>query len=107
MNRADHAEKQLRVMQQLDEDHTLTQLANAWIDLVMVGTEFPMHGSHTHFRVSVQPLLLSEETSSGFFSTAHHDYLPYFSGWGWLQDPRSAPHLPGLVREVPGDLHDS
>lgn len=38
MNRADHAEKQLRVMQQLDEDHTLTQLANAWVDLVMVRT---------------------------------------------------------------------
>ena len=42
MNRTDHAEKQLRVMQQLDEDHTLTQLANAWVDLVLVGT-------HTHF----------------------------------------------------------
>jgi coatomer subunit epsilon len=27
MKGADHAEKQLRVMQQLDEDHTLTQLA--------------------------------------------------------------------------------
>jgi hypothetical protein len=44
MNRADHAEKQLRVMQQLDEDHTLTQLANAWVDLVMVGTHIS-HGS--------------------------------------------------------------
>jgi coatomer subunit epsilon len=38
MNRTDHAKKQLRVMQELDEDHTLTQLANAWVDLVLVGT---------------------------------------------------------------------
>ncbi|AQK46595.1 Coatomer subunit epsilon-2 [Zea mays] len=39
MNRTDHAEKQLRVMQQLDEDHTLTQLANAWVDLVLGGSK--------------------------------------------------------------------
>ncbi|KAL5665168.1 hypothetical protein ACJX0J_025276, partial [Zea mays] len=39
MNRTDHAKKQLRVMQQLDEDHTLTQLTNAWVDLVLGGSK--------------------------------------------------------------------
>ncbi|XP_062224955.1 coatomer subunit epsilon-2-like [Phragmites australis] len=39
MHRADHAEKQIRVMQQLDEDHTLAQLANAWVDLAMGGSK--------------------------------------------------------------------
>ncbi|CAN1169419.1 Coatomer subunit epsilon-1 [Linum perenne] len=33
MHRTDFGERQLRVMQQIDEDHTLTQLANAWLNL--------------------------------------------------------------------------
>ncbi|OMO69591.1 Coatomer, epsilon subunit [Corchorus olitorius] len=36
MHRSDYAERQLRAMQQLDENHTLTQLANAWLNLAVV-----------------------------------------------------------------------
>ncbi|CAA7405525.1 unnamed protein product [Spirodela intermedia] len=39
MQNADYAEKQLRIMQQIDEDHTLTQLATAWHDLAVGGLE--------------------------------------------------------------------
>ncbi|KAL1358965.1 hypothetical protein HN51_004188 [Arachis hypogaea] len=39
MHRSDYAERQLRMMQQIDEDHTLTQLANAWLDLAVGGSK--------------------------------------------------------------------
>ncbi|XP_077221534.1 coatomer subunit epsilon-1-like [Tasmannia lanceolata] len=39
MHRMDYAEKQLKVIQQIDEDHKITQLANAWLNLAVGGSK--------------------------------------------------------------------
>ncbi|CAM6116918.1 unnamed protein product [Calypogeia fissa] len=39
MHRTDYAEKQLKIMQQIDEDHTITQLANAWLNVSVGGAK--------------------------------------------------------------------
>ncbi|XP_062096792.1 coatomer subunit epsilon-1-like isoform X2 [Humulus lupulus] len=39
MHMADYVERHLIVMQQIDEDHTLTQLATSWLNLAVGGSK--------------------------------------------------------------------
>lgn len=81
MHRSDYAERQLRVMQQIDEDHTLTQLANAWLNLSVV------------HMLSI----FSQE-----LKTVICNLISSFES-GWFQDTGSISHLPRFLREVSDD----
>ena len=56
MHRVDLAEKQLKVLQQVDDDSTLTQLCAAWVYMAKGGAKYQEAAYIFQARPSCQPL---------------------------------------------------